>query len=143
MPGKYTISVSMDVRTFGVVLVEAQTVREAAAMVDHAYVEKNFEPNGNGRHDIDYSCPMNVFLNTATSDDETVKDIDEDDGEYNIDRYLPGDLEESGSGVASRNIMTALHNLIRGLESDPDHIRRFKEYMEEEIAYIAAHRINQ
>ena len=71
----YKIDMSMDIRAYGYVEVEADSLKGATMKLDHDYLYGNFTTHGSGADDFDYS-PFNVSLLKAawyTDDTEDEK----------------------------------------------------------------------
>jgi len=74
---KFKIEVAMDVRAYGYVEVEAETVEKAVEWIDDVLIADNFQPHGSS-DDLDYSTPVNIVAMRC----------DDEEGETLWDDYM-------------------------------------------------------
>lgn len=72
---KFTFSIVMDVRAYGLVNVEADDETKAMELLTASYVADNFEPHGSSE-DVDYKYPIDICATEMLdADGEQLEDV--------------------------------------------------------------------
>lgn len=82
---QYKIRTAMNIRAYGTVTIEADDLNAALAQVNAETVAEKFEPHGNGKDDLDYKHPSDIWLELAENERtgvETPLDLDVADGDW-------------------------------------------------------------
>jgi hypothetical protein len=78
----FKTNIAMDVRAYGSVSVEADTLEQAVSLITAEYVAKNFEPHGSGS-DICHQYPSDIWAEGLETDGAEKDDcFDIDDGDW-------------------------------------------------------------
>jgi len=77
----FKIDVAMDIRAYGYVEIEADDIDAAVKIATPAFISENFELQGGGADDFDYTTPRDIWLGEYEN-----RDTDE---EGYIERDLP------------------------------------------------------
>lgn len=73
---KFRINVAMDIRAYGYVEIEADTIEAATAQVTHERLANDFQPHGSGEDDFDYGQPRAVWLADYYDEDDNQGDLE-------------------------------------------------------------------
>ena len=66
---KFKIHVAQDIRAYGYVEIEADSLEAAVAKIDHGYIHEHFQPHGHGSDDLDYGNARARCLTDAYDED--------------------------------------------------------------------------
>ena len=58
----FKIDVAMDIRAYGYVEIEAETIDKAVELATPDFISENFELHGGGSDDFDYTTPRDIWL---------------------------------------------------------------------------------
>lgn len=58
----YKIDVAMDIRAYGYVEIEAESIDKAVELATPDFIKSNFESHGYGSDDFDYSSPRDIWI---------------------------------------------------------------------------------
>lgn len=65
----FKIDVAMDVRTYGYIEVDADSIDDAVEIATPDFIKENFENHGGGSDDFDFSSPRDIWLGDFKCED--------------------------------------------------------------------------
>lgn len=122
----YKIDVAMDIRAYGYVEIEAESIDKAVELATPDFIKSNFESHGYGSDDFDYSSPRDIWLGDFEC---------EETGESGfVEKDLPNSHIHNGlAHDAGPDLLTALRDMraaygrLHDFLSDAIEGGRFKE----------------